>query len=115
MSDEDRLKMEEEWRIQLESDQVQEVRTELIEKYLSKGRDIEFAEAEVDKFLSDPERSLQYLEMRSYAKAQNEMGFESAIQLGAAFAIGLIGNVGVKYYAAWKEASPDQDLFHLFH
>jgi len=115
MSDEDRLKLEEEWRVQLQSDQVQEVRTELIEKYLSKGRDMEFAEKEVDKFLSDPERSLQYLEMRDYAKSQNELGFEGVAQLGAAFAIGLIGNVGVKYFTAWREASPDHDIFHLFH
>jgi len=114
MSDEDRLKLEEEWLVQLQSSQVQEVRMELIEKYLSAGREMEFAEKEVDKFLSDPERSLKYLEMRSYAKAQNELGFEGVIQLGAAFAIGLVGNVGVKYFTAWRQASPDHDIFQFF-
>jgi len=107
LSDEDRLILEEEWRAQLESDQVQEVRMELIEKYLSKGFDMELAEKEVDKFLSDPERSLQYLEMRDYAKSQNEMGFETALTLGAAFVLGLVGNVGMKYYAALTDVSPD--------
>jgi len=114
MSDEDKLILEEEWRVQLQSAQVQEVRMELIEKYLSAGREMEFAETEVDKFLSDPERSLKYLEMRSYAKRQNEMGFEGIFQLGAAFAIGLVGNVGIKYFTAWRQASPDHDIFQFF-
>lgn len=113
LSEEDRLLLGEEWRAQLESDQVKEVRMELIQKYLSTGHDMELAEKEVDKFLSDPERSLQYLEMRDYAKSQNEMGFETALTLGAAFVIGLVGNVGMKYFAALSEASPDTDISQI--
>jgi len=107
--------MLEEWSAQLQSDQVQEVRSELISKYVSQGSTVEFAEVEVDQFLSDPERSLEYMEMRRYAKEQNELGFEGALQYGAFFLIGLLGNVGVNYYTAWQAASPDNDLSKMFH
>jgi len=113
LSDEDRFTLEEEWRDQLQSDQVQEVRMELIQKYISGGHGIELAEKEVDKFLSDPERSLQYLEMRDYAKSQSEMGFETALTLSAAFVIGLVGNVGIKYYTALTEASHNTDISQI--
>lgn len=99
----------------MQSDQVQEVRSELISKYVSQGSTVEFAEVEVDQFLSDPERSLEYMEMRRYAKEQNELGFEGALQYGAFFLIGLLGNVGVNYYTAWQAASPDNDLLKMFH
>lgn len=104
------LSPEEEWRLQLDSEEVAEVRQELIQKYLSSGRSMEYAEKEVDKFLSDPKRSAQFLEMRRYAKAQaNDLGFEFIFQLGGAFAIGLIANVGVKYYASYKQVYPNHD------
>jgi hypothetical protein len=74
----------------------------MIQKYLSFGKSREDAEAEVDKFLSDPERSQQYLEMRRYANAQkNElMGFEGFLTIGGGFLLGLVGTVGVKYFSA---------------
>ncbi len=84
---------------------------ELIQKYISAGKSREFAEEEVDEFLSDPERSEQFLDMRRYAKAQaNElMGFETVFVIGGAFFLGLLGNVGVKYFAAYREVFPNHD------
>lgn len=81
-----------------------DVRMELVQKYVSAGKSHEYAEQEVDKFLSDPERSEQYLDMRRYAEAQqNElMGFESIFVIGGAFFVGLMGNVGMKYLSAYK-------------
>ena len=54
----------------------------------------------MDKFLSDPERSLEYMEMTKYAKEQKELEFESALQYDAYFLLGLLGNVGVNYYSS---------------
>jgi hypothetical protein len=91
--------------------QLQEVRMELISKYLSAGKSQEYAEQEVDKFLSDPVRSEKYLDMRRYAKAQADelMGFESIFVIGGAFVLGLTGNVLIKYIAAYKEVYPNGD------
>ena len=74
----------------------------MIQKYLSFGKSRDEAEGEVDTFLSDPERSQQYLEIRRYANAQkNElMGFESVLTIGGAFVLGLMGTVGMKYFNA---------------
>lgn len=91
------------WQEQLKSEEVQEVRVELIQKYLQMGRERDAAEADVDAFLSDRERSLQYLEMRRYAAAQaDELGPELFLQLGGAFSIGLFATVGIKYFNAYK-------------
>lgn len=88
-------------RIDLE---IKEVRFELVQKYVSAGKSTQYAEEEVDKFLSDPDRSEKYLEMRRYAKAQADelMGFETVFIIGGAFFLGLMGNVGVKYFLAYK-------------
>uniref|UniRef100_A0A7S2HA71 Uncharacterized protein n=1 Tax=Helicotheca tamesis TaxID=374047 RepID=A0A7S2HA71_9STRA len=93
---------------QLDSFEVQEVRAELIQKYISLGRTQEYAEREVDEFLSDPERSEQFLEMRRYANAQAEelMGFEIWVQLFGAFALGLGGQFAIKYYNAYRSVYP---------
>jgi hypothetical protein len=84
---------------------------ELIAKYLSAGKSQEYAEQEVDKFLSDPDRSEKYLDMRRYAKAQADelMGFESIFVIGGAFLLGLTGNVVIKYISAYKEVYPSGD------
>jgi len=97
--------------LELKNQEMTEVRMELIQKYISAGKSREFAEEEVDKFLSDPERSEQFLDMRRYAKAQaNElMGFETVFVIGGAFFLGLLGNVGVKYFAAYREVFPNHD------
>jgi len=88
-----------------------EVTMELVAKYVSAGKSQEYAQQEVDKFLSDPERSEKYLDMRRYAKAQaNElMGFESILVIGGAFALGLTGNVLIKYISAYKQVYPSGD------
>ena len=91
------------WELQLQTKEVEEVRQELIQKYISLGRTLEYAEKEVDQFLSDPERSQQFLDMRRYAKAQaNDLGFESLFQIGGAFMLGLGFTVGANYYSAYK-------------
>ena len=93
----------EEWLANLKSKEIQEVREELIFKYVKLGKGQEEAEREVDKFLSDPEQSEQYLEMRRYAKAQaDELGPELILQLGGAFALGLGATVIPKYISAYK-------------
>eukprot|EP00557_Chaetoceros_sp_GSL56_P002012 CAMPEP_0176495604 /NCGR_PEP_ID=MMETSP0200_2-20121128/10747_1 /TAXON_ID=947934 /ORGANISM="Chaetoceros sp., Strain GSL56" /LENGTH=177 /DNA_ID=CAMNT_0017893497 /DNA_START=560 /DNA_END=1093 /DNA_ORIENTATION=+ len=91
--------------------EMEEVRMELIAKYLSAGKSQEYAEQEVDKFLSDPDRSEKYLDMRRYAKAQADelMGFESIFVIGGAFLLGLTGNVMLKYLSAYKEVYPNGD------
>lgn len=97
------------WTQGLTTDEVQQVRQELVAKYLQLGRSHEFAEREVDEFLSDRERSEKYLEMRAYAKGSAGAGFstELVVQLGLAFFLGLGGNVAVKYWAAYRSAFPD--------
>ena len=87
----------------LKSAEIQEVRQELLMKYVQLGKSPEDAEREVDNFLSDPEQSEQYLEMRRYAKAQaDELGFELYLQLGGAFLIGLAATVLPKYISAYQ-------------
>jgi len=93
------LTIEEEWQMQLESEEVKEVRGELIQKYINKGKTLEYASKEVDQFLSDPNRSQQFLEMRRYAKRQNDLGFEFGVQLVGAFMIGLLGQIAMKYFS----------------
>lgn len=86
----------------LQSAEVQEVRNALISKYLQLGKSPKDAEREVDGFLSDSERSKQYLEMRRYAKAQaDELGFELYLQLGGAILIGFAVNTLNNYYNAY--------------
>jgi|EP00979_Chaetoceros_neogracilis_P005433 hypothetical protein len=84
---------------------------ELVAKYVSAGKTQEYAQQEVEKFLSDPDRSEKFLDMRRYAKAQaNElMGFESIFVIGGAFALGLTGNVLIKYISAYKQVYPSGD------
>lgn len=105
------LSPEEAAALEIKNQEITEVKQELIAKYLSAGKSQDFAEQEVEKFLSDPERSEQYLEMRRYAKAQaNElMGFESIFIVGGAFFLGLTGQVGMKYLAAYKDVYPGGD------
>jgi len=98
---------EELWGQQLNSQEVQEVRRELVLKYTSLGSSPEVAEQEVDEFLSDKERCQQYLEMRRYAQAQADdlADFSSVGQLGLAFVIGMIGTVGPKLYDVYQHAN----------
>ncbi len=70
------------------------MRQELVDKYLSLGRSQEYAEVEIDSFLNDPSRSQKFLEMRKYAKSQENasMGFEDFVLYGCAFLVGLLGD-----------------------
>jgi hypothetical protein len=95
---ENRALMNERWMEQLQSTEIQQVRLEMVEKYVELGKTYVEAEVEVDKFLSDPEQSLQYLEMRRYAKSQELVGPELLVQLGGAFALGLFATVGAKHF-----------------
>lgn len=95
---ENRALMNERWMEQLQSTEIQQVRLEMVEKYVELGKTHAEAEVEVDKFLSDPEQSLQYLEMRRYAKSQELVGPELLFQLGGAFALGLIATIGSKHF-----------------
>eukprot|EP00559_Dactyliosolen_fragilissimus_P005062 CAMPEP_0184855122 /NCGR_PEP_ID=MMETSP0580-20130426/441_1 /TAXON_ID=1118495 /ORGANISM="Dactyliosolen fragilissimus" /LENGTH=170 /DNA_ID=CAMNT_0027349551 /DNA_START=75 /DNA_END=587 /DNA_ORIENTATION=+ len=97
-----------EWIANLQSKEVDEVRQELIQRYITLGKSQEYAEKEVEEFLSDPERSEQFLEMRRYSKAQaDELGFESVFQIGGAFILGLIGQVGFKLFSASQHVNMD--------
>ena len=80
---------EDQWQLRLQTKEVQEVRQELIKKYVALGRDEAYAESEVDQFLNDPARSLQFLDMKRYAKEHSELGFETVIQYATAFLIGM--------------------------
>lgn len=93
---------EELWKKQLESDELQEIRREMVAKYTSLGNSLEVAEAEVDAFLGDREKSQQFVEMRRYAQAQvddlSELGGVGPLFL--AFLIGFVATVGPKLLAA---------------
>jgi galactose-1-phosphate uridylyltransferase len=108
---------EDSWQLYLQSRDVQEVRQELIEKYLSLGRSQEYAETEIDKFLNDPSRSQKFLEMKKYVKSQEDasMGFENFLLYGGAFFVGLLGDAIFKYIVALQEeiTSDHIDLFHF--
>lgn len=96
---------EESWQIYLESSEVQEVRQQLIEKYLSLGRSQEYAEVEIDNFLNDPDRSRKFLEMKKYVKSQKDasMGFENFFFYGGAFFVGLLGDAVFKNIQTFQE------------
>ena len=78
------------WVDQLKAPLMQDVRCELIQKYVAQGVSQETAGQEVDLFLQDTERSKQYLEMRMYAQLQaDDLGVEFGLQ--GAFLIGFLG------------------------
>ena len=93
---------------QLDNALLNEVRLELVQKYLDQGVPADVAEKEVDIFLQDKDRSEKYLEMRMYAAAQaDDLGIGFGLQLFGGFLIGFIGIVGPKYYEAYKALHPD--------
>ncbi|KAL7453084.1 hypothetical protein ACHAWC_006229 [Mediolabrus comicus] len=65
------------------------IREELVQKYISLGHSEDYATNEVNYFLEDSERSAQYVEMRRIAMARgNDLGIETWVQFGAAFLVG---------------------------
>jgi len=101
------MREDEMWQKQLQSAEIQEIRREMVAKYTSLGKSLECAEAEVDEFLNDREKSQQYLEMRRYSQAQVEdMTMSGGLgQLILAFFIGLMATLGPKIYAASQLAN----------
>jgi hypothetical protein len=80
------------WVDRLKAPLMQDVRYELIQKYVAQGVSQETAEQEVDLFLEDTERSQQYLEMRMYAQLQaDDLGVEFGLQVLGAFVLGFLG------------------------
>lgn len=65
------------------------IREELVQKYISLGHSEDYATKEVNYFLEDSERSAQYVEMRRIAMARgNDLGIETWVQFGADFLVG---------------------------
>lgn len=81
-------KVNDQWLQHLQSTEIQQVRCELVQKYVELGKTQEEAQVEVDRFLSDPEQSHPYLEMRRSAKSQELVGPEFFVQLLGSFAVG---------------------------
>ena len=76
-----------------ESREVETIRRELIEKYITLGHSEDYASREVNYFLEHSERSAQYVEMRRIAMARgNDLGIESIVQFAAAFVVGWAGS-----------------------
>lgn len=82
----------EQWREELDAraEQVRKIREGLVEKYVSRGQTREYAESEVDTFLSDPDKGKAYVDMRMYKEAHEDMGWETVFTYGAAFSVGVI-------------------------
>ena len=83
------------------------VRTELISKFVQLGRSAADAEAEVDAFLDDEERSGEFVEMRRYAAVHKEdsMGFEDALLYLGAFCAGAAVDVALRLAAEHLDVS----------
>mmetsp|Transcript_25674 Transcript_25674/g.53599 ORF Transcript_25674/g.53599 Transcript_25674/m.53599 type:complete len:167 (-) Transcript_25674:338-838(-) len=91
-----------------EQREMETIRTELIEKYISLGHSEEYAGHEVAYFLADSERSKQYVDMRRIAMAGgNDLGIENIVQFAAAFLVGVLGSWALNYMQEIQAASPD--------
>ena len=72
-----------------EQAELETIRSELIQKYIKLGHNLDYATKEVNYFLEDSERSAQYVEMRRIAMARgNDLGIETWVQFTAAFLCG---------------------------
>ncbi|KAL3758474.1 hypothetical protein ACHAWU_004317 [Discostella pseudostelligera] len=84
------------------------IRKELIQKYITLGHSEEYATREVNYFLEDAERSQQYVEMRRIAMARgNDLGIENFVQFAAAFLVGLVGSWALDSWHTFQTSSPD--------
>lgn len=78
--------------------ELETIRKELIQKYLSMGHSLEDASSEVEYFLADEERSREYVEMRRIAMARgNDLGIEMIVQFGGAFFVGWLASALVHH------------------
>ena len=88
---------------QMSTEEVLEIRNELIQKYLSIGRSQEYAEAEVDEFIRDEKRSAKYFDMKRYARKEGGvMGFETAVQICAYLLMGHIVSDMMRLYMDYQ-------------
>lgn len=79
------------------------IRNELIQKYISLGHSEDYATKEVNYFLEDSERSAQYVEMRRIAMARgNDLGIETWVQFGGAFFLGWLVSWIVHYLPTFQ-------------
>lgn len=79
------------------------IRKELIQKYITVGHSEEYATREVNYFLEDAERSKQYVEMRRIAMARgNDLGIEEVVQFVAAFLVGMLGSWALDYWHTFQ-------------
>jgi len=97
-----RMEQDELWLEQLSSPQIQQVRTEMLQKYIACGKSAETAEREVDAFLRDREKAQPFIEMRQYAKRKfDDMGLEIIVQTTTIFFVCLFATIGLQYYSAY--------------
>jgi hypothetical protein len=93
------------WRLHLQSDEIQKVRQELVQRVLQTGKPKEIAVTEVDGFLADRTRSEPFLEMRLQAHEELKEGELDPLlwfQLFGAFFVGFLASAIPKYYALYK-------------
>jgi hypothetical protein len=86
--------------------ELETIRKELIQKYLSMGHSLEDATGEVEYFLADEERSREYVEMRRIAMARgNDLGIEMIVQFGGAFLVGWLASALVHHLDSIQAAN----------
>lgn len=97
-----RMNQDEQWLEQLSSPQIQQVRNEILQKYISLGKSSRVAECQVDAFLRDREKAQPFIEMRQQAKRNfDDMGLETAVQTTVIFVTCLVTTIGLQYYSAY--------------
>lgn len=97
-----RMEQDELWLEQLQTPQIQEVRKEMLQKYIALGKSSDVAELEVDAFLRDRERAKPFVEMRQYAKRKfDDMGLEIVVQTTVITLFCLFCTIGLQYYSAY--------------
>ena len=77
----------------VDTELLDEIREELISKYLEQGISRESAIREIDSFLKDGDRPQKYMEMRAYAsKAKGyDLGVGEGFNYVIAFLVGIVG------------------------
>lgn len=97
-----RMKQDELWLEQLQSPEIQQVRSEMLAKYIALGKSDEEAAREVDAFLQDQQRAESFIEMRQYAKRKfDDMGLEIVLQTAVITIFCLVASIGLQYYSAY--------------
>lgn len=97
-----RMEQDQLWEEQLQTPQIQQVRDEMLQKYISLGKSTETAEREVDAFLRDRQRAEPFVEMRQYAKRKfDDMGLEIVFQTLSITLFCLFVTLGFQYHAAY--------------